>query len=381
MKIVCDENIPLAQEYFAGFGPITFLPGRLISAADVKDAEVLLVRSITPVTAELLQGSKVRFVGTATIGDDHVDKHYLAQAGITFANAPGCNANSVAEYVVAALFDWWLNPNLKKTAASLSELRMAVVGMGNVGARVKTLCEQLGIAVIGIDPFLPAYAQHTLVELAQADVISFHTPLTQDGLFPTQHMLDERVLSWLKPGVLLINSGRGAVFDNAALLAQLPQHRDWSVVLDVWEGEPSPNPDLIASCYISTPHIAGYSYDGKVKGTQMLFHALNACLARALPEPLLPAETPTLFCPPAHLRDEALVQACIEQIYDIRRDDFLLKEAARLSGDRLHLGQAFDRLRKTYPKRREFAALQVALSVEQQKTARLLENLGFKCVY
>lgn len=381
MKIVCDENIPLAQEYFAGFGAITFLPGRAIGAADVKDAEVLLVRSITPVTAELLQGSKVRFVGTATIGDDHVDKHYLAEAGITFANAPGCNANSVAEYVVAALFDWWLNPTLKKPVAALCALRMAVVGMGNVGSRVKTVCEQLGIAVIGIDPFLPVYAQHTLVELAQADVISFHTPLTQGGAFPTQHLLDERVLSWLKPGVLLINSGRGAVFDNAALLAQLPQHRDWSVVLDVWEGEPSPNPDLIASCYISTPHIAGYSYDGKVKGTQMLFHALNACLARALPEPLLPADAPRLFCPPAHLRDEALVQACIEQIYDIRRDDFLLKEAARMAGDKHHLGQAFDRLRKTYPKRREFTALQVTLSAEQKKSARLLENLGFQCVY
>lgn len=379
MKIVCDENIPLAAEYFSAFGRMELLPGRAIRAAHVHDADILLIRSVTPVTADLLQGSRIRFVGTATIGDDHVDKRYLAKAGIAFANAPGCNANSVAEYVVAALFDWWLNPGVKKTATSLSDLRVAIVGMGNVGTRVKTLCEQLQTSCFGIDPFLPSYARHNLAEICQADVVSFHTPLTQNGPYPTHHLLDERLLSLLKPGVLLINSGRGAVFDNAALLSYLRAGSGGSVVLDVWEGEPSPSPDLIQSCYRSTPHIAGYSYDGKIKGTQMLFHALNAFLAASLPEPLLPAESPAYFCPPEHLRGDALIHACIQQAYNIRHDDLLLKEAAGCSQDRIQLGQAFDRLRKTYPKRREFAALQVNLSVEQEKSARLLGGLGFKC--
>ena len=184
MRNVCDENIPLAEHYFASLGELNFYPGREISAKHVRDADVLLVRSITKVDESLLKGSRVSFVGTATIGEDHIDKRYLSQAGIGFSSAPGCNANSVAEYVLAALFDWWENPNIVKSVSGLDQLRVGIVGAGNVGARVKLLCDALGIPAFCYDPFKPEWAHVQFEDLHTADVLSFHTPLTKSGPYP-----------------------------------------------------------------------------------------------------------------------------------------------------------------------------------------------------
>lgn len=380
MNIVCDENIPLADHYFASLGEITYYPGRHITAQCVRDADVLLVRSVTTVNAALLHGSRVRFVGTATIGEDHIDKDYLAEAGIVFANAPGCNANSVAEYVLAALFDWWLNPSIIKSASALQHLRIAIVGLGNVGSRVKTLCEHLQISTVCYDPFKASDTAIPFDEICNADVITFHTPLTKSGAYPTHHLADQRFLSSLKPGALLINSGRGAVFDNAALLQRLTTHTDLSAVLDVWEGEPQPEALLIQACYLSTPHIAGYSYDGKIKGTQMLFQSLRDFLGQSLPEPAA-APVPLIQCKPSEqLVGDALINACIQQAYAIRRDDDALKQAARQAQSTVQLGRDFDRLRKYYPQRREFGAYQLVLPPRAKTEAVLLERMGFKLV-
>ena len=209
MHIVADENIPLLNEFFADFGEITLVEGRSMTAADVADADILLVRSVTRVDAQLLAGSKIKFVGTATIGTDHIDQDYLQEAGIGFKSAPGCNAQAVVDYVLSAL-----SVLVDERGIGFTDVSVGIVGVGNVGLLLRRRLEEMGVTVLAVDPFKDPEEVGELVtldEALQADVVTLHTPLTRDGEHPTWHLIDQQRLAQMKPDASLINAGRGAV--------------------------------------------------------------------------------------------------------------------------------------------------------------------------
>lgn len=347
MKIVADENIPHLNTFFAEFGEITALPGRKLSASDVKDADALIVRSVTRVNKNLLEGSSVKFVGTCTIGTDHLDTRYLDQADVRYASAPGCNAGGVIQYVLAALAA--LKPGWK-------DARIGVVGHGNVGGRLCRVLAGLGVDCVGYDPFLSGTELSMLVDwdaILACDVICMHTPYTTDGPFPTHHMMDKRALERIKPGALLLNAGRGGAIDNEALLTHLRSGANLQVVLDVWENEPHIYWALAQEVDIGTPHIAGYSFEGKINGAAMIYRALSEFLGH-------PSDTSRTTCdrlltrlkgPLQPLQSETLNEAVLAT-YDIKEDHRRFMHALQHAG-LANLGEAFDHLRKTYPERRE----------------------------
>ncbi|HLG43654.1 MAG TPA: 4-phosphoerythronate dehydrogenase, partial [Nitrospirales bacterium] len=288
MKIVADANIPLVEEAFGQLGQVTLLPGREIGPEQVRDADVLIVRSVTSVGPALLEGSRVRFVGSATIGLDHVDEVFLNRRGIAFAYAPGSNANSVAEYVIAALLALGRERYEGRT--------LGLIGVGRIGTLVQEKALALGMTVLANDPPLERAGRAGLVSLDAllrgSDLVSCHVPLTREGPDATFHLLDEARLSLLQSHAVVINTARGPVVDNAALLRALRGGRIGGAVLDVWEHEPEPDPELIEAVTLGTPHIAGYSFDGKVNGTRMLYDAVCAFLepARERSFPTVPSE-------------------------------------------------------------------------------------------
>lgn len=377
MRLVADENIPLVETYFGHLGEVVRRPGRDMSAEDLRTADVLLVRSVTQVNAQLLAGSSVRFVGTCTIGEDHLDKNYLDSAGIAWASAPGCNANSVVEYVYAALAhldrDW-------------QDFRVGIVGCGNVGGRLYARLKAQGVSCRCYDPFLSLAQNPDLTSLDRvlaSDIVCLHTPLTRTGPHPSYHMIGSRELASMPSDGVLLNAGRGAVVDNAALLAHLERHPEQRVVLDVWEPEPEISRPLLAKVALGTPHIAGYSYDGKIKGTYSIYRALCAHLGQEPQHSLesgLPAlEEPALVLPAAQ-NDWAKVKALLPRAYDIAEDDHKLRALAREADQgRADFAQGFDRLRKEYPVRREFGNYRVEAQTGSlsQSLKQRLSALGF----
>lgn len=353
MKLIIDENIPLADEFFADFGEVVKKPGRLLTRADVQDADILVVRSVTQVNQALLDGTAVSFVGSAAIGQDHLDLNYLNSRGIPCATAPGCNAVAVVEYVAAALLDLEARHGWSMAGKSLG-----IVGLGNVGSRLKPVFEALGLTVIACDPPLADQGQQGLVpldEVLNADIVTLHTPLTRTAPHPTFHLLGYDRLATLARGAVLINASRGPVIDNPALRRVLEERGDLSVVLDVWEGEPLVDTELAQRVEIATPHIAGYSYDGKVRGTAMIYDALCRHLGRTpdkTPEQLIPPEAAHLI----DLNEGEGIQTCrdlVRKVYRIEEDDVNLRSS--LQHPKEHRIAAFDQLRKHYRLRREFS--------------------------
>lgn len=375
MRIVADENIPGVEQTFAHLGEVVCLPGRQLSRVNCAQADILLVRSVTRVDAELLAGSRVRFVATATIGEDHLDKAFLDAAGIGWASAPGSNADSVVEYVISALC---------RLEGALDHLlqgaQVGIVGMGNVGSRLYHRLVGLGVQCLAYDPLIPQQRYPVLVDLEtvlQAEVICLHAPLTKTGPYPSYHLLDKQRLADLRPGTTLLNAGRGAVVDNQSLLGHLEAHHDISVVLDVWEGEPDINVELMKRVDLATPHIAGYSLDGKLAGTAMIYKACCQFLGR---EPLAASTGPVERIPMSvrpRGNPAAVIADAVLTVYDIAADD------QRLRGALLHQGgaspaQCFDQLRRDYPVRREFANFVIANANElSQQSRQRLSALGF----
>lgn len=375
MKIVADENMPLVKELFTSFGEVQTFPGRELGPEQVKNADVLLVRSVTMVNAGLLEGSPVRFVGSATIGTDHVDLIYLKQQGIQFANAPGCNANAVVQYVLSVLFR--LRPDWQ-------EQTVGIVGCGNVGGRLYQTLQKLGVNCRCYDPFL-SHADNahltSFEEVLQSDILCLHTPLTTEGPFPTFHLFDEAVLSQLASDTLLINAARGAVVDNQALLntllSVLPQ-RSLQVALDVWEGEPDILLPLLEQVDIGTPHIAGYSYDGKVNGTTMVRDAFCGWLGEAIPSSTFNSLSMS------DLNVSSLSEAVLTT-FDVEKEDQRMRDTLLIDG--LDIPRTFDLLRKNCPKRLEFHHYRVPvnnvpsnnISKNVEATvARSMAALGFR---
>ncbi|MGM0433223.1 MAG: 4-phosphoerythronate dehydrogenase [Pseudomonadota bacterium] len=373
MRILADENIPALEACFGGPGEIRTLPGRSIRQADLLDVDVLLVRSVTRVNADLLAGTPVRWVGTATIGTDHLDTHFLEQQGIAWASAPGCNAEAVADYVLAVMA-----LAAMERGQALTDGSVGIVGFGNVGSRVHRRLQALGIETHVTDPPLAEYGVSGLTgldEVLACDRIALHAPLVRDGRWPTEHLLDAARIQALRPDQVLISAGRGAVVDNAALRERLeaPDGGPWTA-LDVWEGEPLVEPQLARRVRIATPHIAGYSLEGKLRGTVMLAQALNRWLG-VDSHPVLEALVPGpagLDALPATL-EETLLAA-----YDPRRDSRQLRES--LAGSRAERASAFDRLRREYPVRREFGLHRLAAS-GNSVADRQLEAAGFSLIY
>ncbi len=376
MHILADENIPLVDEFFAGFGEIRRMPGRSINRAALENVDVLLVRSVTRVDREMLEGSAVRFVGTCTIGTDHLDLDYFEQAGIEWASAPGCNARGVVDYVLGGLLAL-----SEVRGEALARRRFGVVGAGEVGGRLLEVLRGLGWDVRVCDPPRQVREAGDFVSLdeilAECDVISLHTPLTLGGDWPTFHLFDQARLSRLRPGTWLINASRGAVVDNAALRDLLLQRPDLEAVLDVWEGEPQVDVALAGLCRIATPHIAGYSLDGKLRGTAQIYAAL--CAARGV-EPAIelaqlmpgPALTELAFASSAEPA-EMLATLC-RAVYDPRRDDADFRRS--LLGNEAQRRAGFDLLRKQYPPRREIDGLKVRIGGHNPALATIVEALG-----
>jgi erythronate-4-phosphate dehydrogenase len=342
MKLVVDENIPAAREAFGRFGELRVCPGRAIGPDTVRDADVLLVRSVTRVDAALLADSRVRFVGTTTAGVDHIDTAWLAGRGIAFASAPGSNADSVVDYVLSSLA-LCLEPR-----AGLPEV--GIVGCGEVGGRLLRTLRAHGFACRVFDPFRAGIDEAAPLERVLAcGVVTLHVPLTRDGPHPTWHLLDSRRLAALRQDALLFNTARGEVVDNAALLAVLHARPAMRAVLDVWEPEPELDIALLARCTIATPHIAGYALDGKLRGVAQV-HAALCAFAGIDEEPVAALQLPAAGTLDA---DRGGWRQAVIDCYDPRGDDARLR--AEVVADPPARARAFDRLRRDYPVRREFS--------------------------
>jgi erythronate-4-phosphate dehydrogenase len=402
MKIVADGNIPFVRECFSSIGEVEVVGGREITRELVADAEALLVRSITAVNEELLSGSKVQFVATATIGFDHIDVEYLRRRNIGFASAPGSNANSAAEYVIAALLEVGQENNVELEGKSIG-----IIGVGNVGSRVAKKCAALGMEVRLNDPPLQRYKNHSpkgqeehrefesallrveqfidkseflpIEELFECDFITFHTPLTFEGVNKTHHLADDRFFRSLREGCVFVNASRGGVVDSGALKRGIIGGRLGAVVLDVWENEPDIDVELLKMVDIGTPHIAGYSLDGKVAGMIMIYEAACAYFGVGAEygiEAFLPeAGVPELRVDPAAGSEQDALMGAVRAVYDIRRDDARLREIRECRAD--EVGEFFDNLRKEYPVRREFVNTRVVMESACESLSRKLAGIGF----
>ena len=365
MKIFFDENMPYAKEFFSDFckpGDLIPFSGRDLNAQKIIDADVLLVRSITQVNESLLKNNKnLSFVGTATIGMDHIDQAYLAKRNIAFHSAPGCNAVSVAEYVISSLVIL-----AERHLLDLSKLNVGIVGGGNTGTRLSEKLTALGIPYKVCDPLLEQNGHDTrhfstLEEVLKCDVISLHVPKILDGDYPTYHLLNKERLNNLNENQILISACRGEVIDNKALLSLKKQGHGVKVVLDVWEGEPDVLAPLIDYTEIATAHIAGYSLEGKARGTEMLYQALCDHIDKHQQLNIEPKHQLVNFLPPANISaiklnqeyNEVLLNQLVKMVYDVRRDDAIFRQQLSTQG--------FDNLRKNYPVRREFSAVKVTL--------------------
>jgi erythronate-4-phosphate dehydrogenase len=371
LHIVADENIPCVQEAFAEFGTVTALHGRKIDQKSIQHADALLVRTTTHVDRALLGNSPVRFVASATAGYDHVNETDLADLDIPFHYAPGSNASSVADYVTAAL----LRMDVEYTL-NLSTKSIGIVGFGHVGKQVAARSRALGLHVVVCDPPLErATAEQIyrpLEEVLQCDIVTLHTPLTHGGFDPTYHLANEEFFSHMKAGSFFINTARGGVMDTEAVHDAVDSGILRTCVLDVFEKEPEIDRGLARKAFIATPHIAGYGYDGKIRGTQLIYEAFCAHFNLTnhwndvvhLPSP----SKPFLEVSP---NDPKAMHGAVEAVYDIGKDHerFVESEAS---------GHSFDNQRKTYPIRREFSQTTVTINPENDTMAHRFSQLGFK---
>lgn len=375
MKIVADANIPQVAEAFQHLGEVELIPGREIRQAHLTDCQCLLVRTVTHVNQQLLDSTAVEFVGTATIGTDHIDEKYLQQKDISFTNAAGCNAEAASEYVISGLFALSKQRNFDPF-----KLRAGIVGCGNVGSRLYQKLNALGIETLRNDPPLAKEsANNEYVDLdtilEQCDFISLHVPLTLSGEHATKHLFDQKQLSRLRENCLLVNAARGPVIDNQALLGAMQQKPDLMVFLDTWEDEPRPLPELLTKVDLATPHIAGYSVEGRLRGTQMILDAACEHFGRSSDwhmSKLLP-ERIDLEVKGAK-DDREFWQTVFARHHDIWADHEALLKILELEDDQV--GAYFDSLRRVYPERFEYERYRLVGNVSE-KAASIGERLLF----
>jgi erythronate-4-phosphate dehydrogenase len=373
MLIIADQNIPFVCEAFSTFGDVVTVSGRDIHPETVKDASILLVRSITRVDSELLKNSNVRFVGTATIGTDHVDTEYLKLSSIGFAGAPGSNADSVADYITAALVEI-----SRVRGVELSGSSLGIIGAGNVGSRVARRAAALGMRCLVNDPPLQRVCDDgSFLKLEEvlscADFVTIHVPLTVAGPDATFKMADRKFIDKIKNGAILINTSRGEVIDEPSLIAL--RNRLGGFVADVWYGEPNINTDMLKIADIATPHIAGYSFEGKLNGVEAVYNAACDFFSHE-----------KLWNKNSHLTDACRpvidvsasnnpIRFCLNRAYDIMADDRKLKLVTGMPY--MERAGYFDLLRQQYQHRREFSHFKVRCGSGQEKELKILSALGF----
>jgi len=380
MKIVCAETVLLGYEALSNGGKTVVIPDREIIRDDLLDADALIVRSKTKINRDLLDGTPVQFVGTATAGTDHIDAAWLQSKGIYWCAAPGCNANSVSEYLIAALLVLG-----RRHGCDLEGKTIGVVGCGNVGSRVVRKCEALGMNVLRNDPPLSAlstdpdfYPLEAI--LAESDIVTLHVPLVKEGPWPTARMADYRFFEQLKPGAIFINAARGSVCDYDALLDAKQGGAVSRMVIDVWAPEPAFRTDVLEAADLASPHIAGHSYEGKLNGTIACYNELcnffeipkTWDMASSLPQP----EVPALAIDCAERDDEEVLHEIVRQVYDITTDDTLIRKAA--VSDEIDRARNFDTLRKNYRTRREFKNTELQLQNAGDALRRKARAMGFK---
>jgi len=377
MKIIADENMPYVDALFGYLGKIEYVNGRTLTPKQVEDADVLLVRSVTKVNAALINNAhKLKFVGSATIGTDHVDVEYLSTRNIYFTNAPGCNATAVGEYAFIAMLEL-----AQRFGESLAGKVVGIVGAGNTGTAAAKCMQAYGLKVLLCDPIKALQGDtrefvslDTIIE--QADIISLHVPITKEGEHKTWYLFDEARLNKLKPNTWLLNCCRGEVIDNRALIKFKQQRDDVKLVLDVWEGEPNPMAELVALAEFATPHIAGYSLEGKARGTFMLYQTwcelLDFPVKKSL-ESLLPAFQFNQIVSQGDLTEGQLLKLS-RLVYDLRDDDFNFRGC-------FSTATGFDLMRKNHTYRREYSAISLTQSVDYLSAGSInpsmLNALGF----
>ena len=274
MKVIVDNKIPYIREALSKLADeVVYLPGKEFTPEVVKDADALITRTRTRCSRQLLEGSSVKFIGTATIGFDHIDTAYCQEAGIAWSNCPGCNAGGVEQYIHAVLLLLQ-----RERGIDLKKSCLGIVGVGHVGSRVQQMAERLGMRVLVNDPPRADQGEKEFTDLktltAECDVITFHTPLIREGKYATYHLAHADFFNALKPNAVVINSSRGEVVETGAVLNALKEGKIADAIIDVWENEPNINLELLDKVFIGTPHIAGYSADGKINATRMVLEAL-----------------------------------------------------------------------------------------------------------
>lgn len=371
MKIIIDDKIPYIRGAFEDVAEVIYLPGSKTTAEIAKNADAIVTRTRTICNEKLLAGSSVKFIATATIGYDHIDTDYCDAAGIKWTNAPGCNSKSVEQYIASALM---VLAETKKL--QLKDLCIGIVGVGNVGSKVAKICEIFGMKVLLNDPPRErAEGSDKFVSLEtiknEADIISLHVPLNIKGEDATFHMGNESFFSALKKRPVLINSCRGEVIETDAVKKALKTKQLSSFVCDCWENEPDLDLELLEMTEIATPHIAGYSKDGKAKGTLMSVLAISDFFGLGLnnwqPSGVELPTNPIIEIDGEGMNEQEVFSKAILHTYDIRHDDKLL----RLSPEH------FEQQRGDYPTRREFPAFTIRTQRVEEKTLEKLELLGF----
>ena len=367
MRIIVDRNIRGAEATFGQHGELVQMDGREIRKQDLEGADLLIIRTATKANAELLDGTSVRFVGTTSIGTDHLDIPWLDQHGICWSNAPGCNADSAAQYTLAMM-----SLACERLGRILEEQRVGIIGRGNVGSRLQKLLQALDVETVANDPPLADAGETGLVSQAEAltcDIVSLHVPLTKQGPYPTLRMIATEQLAQMPSGALLVNAARGDVADGPALLDGIRSGKVHAA-LDVWPGEPLLSSELLERSVVATPHVAGYSDDGKRNGTWIVYEAFCEWSGQTpVARDGFDSDRLSLSIrDPANTLDQALDAACFVTDHD-RALKALSPQAAE------EIARGFDRLRKEYPFRRDFHGWDI--SCQDSEAGALLTRLGF----
>ncbi|HNW57801.1 MAG TPA: 4-phosphoerythronate dehydrogenase PdxB [Bacteroidales bacterium] len=372
MKVVADDKIPFLKGVLEPYADVVYLPGSKIDNSVLQKADALITRTRTKCNKELLDKSGIRFIATATIGFDHIDTRYCDDRKITWTNAPGCNSSSVQQYIASALMRI-----SSENHFMLRDKTLGIIGVGNVGSKVEKFAAAVGMKLLLNDPPRARREDKShFVDfetiLRESDIITLHVPLNKSGDDKTWHLINEQTIQKMKKGAWLINSSRGEVVDNKVLSAFLSTGMLSGAVLDVWENEPDIDLQLMEKLFLATPHIAGYSTDGKANGTAMSVNALSRFFNLPLKE-WRPGDVPS---PPEPIfsidgkdkSDEDIIRKAVLHTYDIRSDDEKLR----------HSPEGFEKQRGGYPVRREFPSFSITLTNCSAKSREILEKLGFR---
>ena len=372
MKIIIDNKIPYIKGALEPFAEVVYLPGSETTAEVVKDADAIITRTRTKCNKDILGNSSVKFIATATIGFDHIDTEYCKATGIEWTNAPGCNAESVNQYITSALFSWSM-----KNRTDLKDKTIGIIGVGQVGSRVAKTCEILGMKVLLNDPPRERVeGSEIFVSLKtiqeKADIITFHVPLNMKGEDSTFHLVNDIFIQELNKKPLLINSCRGEVFNTKAINNAVDYKTISGLIIDCWENEPQIDLDLLNKVDFGTPHIAGYSKDGKANGTKMSVQAVsrffNLGIDNWKPANIELPENTVIEIDGNQRREYSILAEAILSTYDIENDFDALKTSP----------ESFEKLRGDYPVRREFNSYSIKSKNIESKTLEKLKQLGFK---